>query len=197
MSGTWPTNANFNAVNFKINTPTMVTTTNSGKSRRVGMGHSYYTFTAKYNNLSRYDYGPIAGFIAEQYGPLETFQIVLPEISYSKVGNQTTNPVTTTALLDPGATQAPVTNVGAGKNLLRAGDFFKFANHSKVYMCTTTWTAGNPLHFSGSLVKQVPLGTEIIYNAVPFTCILENNVQQFDVGIGGITQLQLDMKETW
>lgn len=197
MSGTWPTNANFNAVNFKINTPTLVTQTNSGKSRRVGMGHSYYSFTAKYNNLSRYDYGPIAGFIAEQYGPLESFQIVLPEISYSKVGNQTTNTVTTSSAYSAGVDNVNVTGVGSGKNLLRAGDFFKFANHSKVYMCTTTWTSGNPLYFSGSLVKDVPSGTAIVYNAVPFTVILDNNVQQFDVGIGGITQLQIDMKETW
>jgi hypothetical protein len=197
MSGTWPTSPSFNAINFKVNTPTLVTTTNSGKSRRVGMGHSYYTFTVKYNNISRYDYGPIAGFIANQYGPLESFQIVLPELSYSKVGNQTTSTVTTSAAYSAGVDNVAVTGVTSGKNLLRAGDFFKFANHSKVYMCTVTWTAGQPLYFSGSLVKDVPSGTAITYNAVPFTCILDNNVQQFDVGIGGITQIQLDMKETW
>ena len=197
MSGIWPASPAFNAVNFKINTPTITTTTVSGKSRRVGMGHSFYTFTVKYNNLSRYDYGPIAGFIAEQYGQLETFQIVLPEISYSKVGDQTTTTVTTSAAAVKGADSVTVTGVASGKNLLRAGDFFRFNNHYKVYMCTVTWTAGNPLYFSGSLVKDVPSGTAITYNAVDFTVILDSNMQQFDVGVGGITQLQLDMRETW
>lgn len=197
MSGIWPASPTFNAVNFKINTPTITTTTVSGRTRRVGMGHSFYTFTVKYNNLTRYDYGPIAGFIAEQYGQLETFQIVLPEISYSKVGNQTTTTVTTSAAAVKGADNVAVTGVATGKNLLRAGDFFRFNNHYKVYMCTTTWTEGQPLYFSGSLVKDVPSGTAITYNAVDFTVILDSNMQQFDVGVGGITNLQLDMRETW
>lgn len=197
MSGTFPTSPAFNAVNFKINTPTLVTQTNSGKSRRVGMGHSYYSFSVKYNNLTRSDQGPIVGFISQQYGPLESFQVVLPELSYSKVANQTTTVVTTSASVLAGVDQVTVTGVGSGKNLLRAGDFFKFANHSKVYMCAVTWTTGQPLYFSGSLVADVPSGTQIIYTAVPFTVILENEVQQYDVGIGGMTNMSLDMRETW
>lgn len=197
MSGTYPSSPSFQAINFKINTPTLVTQTNSGKSRRVGMGHSYYSFTAKYNNLTRFDYGPIAGFIAGQFGALESFQIVLPELSYSKVGNQTTTTVTTSANNLAGVDHVAVTGVESGTNLLRAGDFFKFSNHSKVYMCTTTWTSGSPLYFSGSLVKDVPSGTSLVINSVPFTVIFENNVQQFDTGIGGMTQIQLDLRETW
>ena len=222
MSGTWPSSPKFNAINFQINTPTLVTNTLSGLTRRIGMGHSFYSFTVKYNNISRYDMGPIIGFIAEQYGPLEKFQIVLPEISYTKVGNQTTTIVvsaqgtytgpTTTITIGTdtwtdttgthtgylaGSDHIMVSNVASGKNLLRAGDFFKFANHDKVYMCTTTWTTGNPLYFSGSLVKNVPNGTALVIDQVPFTVILNSTLQQVDVGIGGITQIQLDMKEAW
>ena len=197
MSGTYPSSPSFQAVNFKINTPTLTTMTNSGKSRRVGQGHSYYSFAVKYGNLTRYDAGPIVGFVAQQYGPLESFQIVLPELSYSKVGNQTTATVTTSSAYAAGVDQVNVSGVEAGKNLLRAGDFFKFSNHSKVYMCTVTWTVGTPLYFSGSLVKDVPSGTQIVYNAVPFTVILENGIQQYDVGMGGMTSMSLDMRETW
>ncbi len=197
MSGTYPSDPAFNAVNFKINTPTLMSRTNSGKSRRVGMGHSFYTFTVKHPNMTSTDAGPILAFVAQQYGSLESFQIVLPEISYSKVGNQTTTTVTTSASVLAGVDQVAVTGVGAGKNLLRAGDFFKFANHDKVYMCTVTWTSGNPLYFSGSLVADVPSGTQITYNAVPFTVILDSDVQEYSVGIGGMTTLSLDMRETW
>ena len=210
MSGTWPSSPKFNAINFQINTPTLVTNTLSGLTRRVGMGISFYSFTVKYNNISRYDMGPIIGFIAQQYGPLEKFQIVLPEISYTKVGNQTTTTVSTTTGTSTwtdgtgshtgylaGADNVQVNGVAGGKNLLRAGDFFKFANHDKVYMCTTTWTTGNPLYFSGSLVKNVPNGTALVIDQVPFTVILNSTLQQLDVGIGGITQIQLDMKEAW
>lgn len=197
MSGTFPSSVGFQTVNFRINTPTLKTETTSGKTRRVGMGHSFYTFGIKMPNMTRYDAGPIIGFVAEQYGALESFQVVLPEISYSKVGDQTGTTVTTSASVLAGVDQVAVTGVATGKNLLRAGDYFKFANHSKVYMCTVTWTSGNPLYFSGSLVADVPSGTQITYNAVPFTVILDGDIQQYETGIGGITAMSLDMRETW
>jgi hypothetical protein len=197
MSGTYPASPAFNAVNFKINTPVIKTTTLSGKSRRVAQGHSFYSFEAKYGNLSPFDAGPILGFISQQYGALESFQIVLPKVSYTKVTDQTTTTVTTSATVAAGVGQVNVTGVASGKNLLRAGDFFKFANHTKVYMCAVTWTTGQPLYFSGSLVTAVPSGTQLVINAVPFTVILDNEPQQVDVGTGGITQLSLSMRETW
>jgi len=197
MSGTYPASPAFNTVNFKINTPVIKTTTLSGKSRRVAQGHSFYSFEAKYNNLSPFDAGPIIGFISQQYGPLETFQIVLPKISYTKVTNQTSATVTVSATVAAGVSQVSVSGVTGGTNLLRAGDFFKFSNHTKVYMCAVTWTTGQPLYFSGSLVTAVPSGTQLVINAVPFTVILDNEPQQVDVGTGGITQLSLSMRETW
>lgn len=198
MSGTFPSSPYFNAVNFKINTPTLKTETISGKSRRVGMGHSYYSFSVKYSPLSRYEAGPILGFVSEQYGSLESFQIVLPDLSYSKQTNQTSASITVGTSVLAGVDQVSISGLTGGKNLLRAGDFFKFSNHSKVYMCARSCVSGDTtLYFSGSLVKDVPSGTSIVYNAVPFTVILETDVQQYDVGLGGMTNISLDMKETW
>lgn len=197
-STNWPASPAFTAANFKINTPVLSTNTISGMTRRVAMGHSYYTLSAKYTNLSRAGYSAVAGYVSQLYGSLESFKIVIPELSYSKVSNQTTNPVYTAgANALAGADSVAVTGVIFGRNLLAAGDFFRFNNHSKVYMCSVTWTSGQPLYFSGSLVKDVPSGTEIIINAVDFTMILDNDVQQFDIGNGGITQAQFDMKEVW
>jgi hypothetical protein len=199
MSGTYPSSPSFNTVTFKVNTPVLKTQTISGKTRRAAMGHSFYTFSAKYTNISKFDAGPILGFVAQQYGSLETFQIVLPEISYTKLaaGTQTTSSVTTSATVAAGVDSVAITGVTSGKSLLRAGDFFKFDNHSKVYMCTVTWTTGQPLYFSGSLVSAVPSGTALTITAVPFTVILDNEVQQYDTGVGGIIQLSLDMREAW
>ena len=198
MSGTYPESPTFQAVNFKINTPTLSAETLSGKTQRVGMGHSFYTFSAQYNNMTDYDMGPIIGFLAAQYGPLEDFQIVLPRLSFSKAGNQTTNTITTTASATSGNNSVTITGVGAGETVLLAGDFFKFANHSKVYMCTSDFTSGDTtLYFSGSLVSDVPSGTALTISDVPFTVILDNEVQEFSVGLGGISTLQLDFREVW
>jgi hypothetical protein len=197
MSGTYPTTPTFQAVDFKINTPTLTSETLSGKTQRVGMGHSFYTFGAQYNNMTDFELGPIVGFLAAQYGPLEDFQIVLPRISFTKGGNQTTTTVTTTQARTRGQNTVTVTGVATGKQLLLAGDFFKFNNHSKVYMCTRDWAVGEALNFSGSLVTSVPSGTALTITAVPFTVILDNDVQEFQTGLGGISTLQVDFREVW
>lgn len=201
MSGTFPASPGFETVNFKINTPTLTSETFSGKVRRVGMGISYYTFTAKFPNVTAYNFGPILGFIAAQYGPLDSFQIVLPEISYSKSLNppSTTISVANAAI---GTNTVSLTNCGNTKTVLNAGDFFKFSNHSKVYMCTSDCTSNSggvaTLFFSGSLVSALTGGTTtLVTTAVPFTVILANELQEYSVGTGGISTAQLDMREVW
>ena len=201
MSGTFPTSPSFETVNFKINTPTLTSETLSGKIRRVGMGVSYYTFTAKFPNVTAYNFGPILGFVAAQYGPLDSFQIVLPEISYSKSLNppSTTISVANTAI---GSNTVTLSNCGNTKTVLNAGDFFKFSNHSKVYMCTSDCTSNSggvaTLYFSGSLVSALTGGTTtLVTTAVPFTVILANELQEYSVGTGGISTASLDMREVW
>jgi hypothetical protein len=197
MSGTFPTSPGFEAVNFTINTPTLTSETISGKKRRVGMGHSFYTFTAKFPNETAFNMGPVLGFVAAQYGQLDNFSIVLPRISFSKNTSLGSISVVTSGAKAIGDNSVGVAGFAPGDSFLFAGDFIKFANHSKVYMVTADWVYGQPLFFSGSLVSAVPSGTQIIFNAVPFNVILDNDVQQFDVGVGGITTMQLDMREVW
>lgn len=209
MSGTYPTSPSFEAVNFKINTPTLTTRTNAGQSRRVGMGHSFYTFTVKHPNMTAYDAGPIHGFVAQQRGPLDSFEITLPEISFTKLTSQVASATASGGASDLGTgvsgyavgVSSITVTVPATGNVLRAGDYFKFANHSKVYMCTSSLTVSSgttgTLNFSGGLVEAVPNTTALTLTSVPFTVILEGDVQQYEVGMGGITTMSLDMRETW
>lgn len=218
MSGTFPVggaNPSFNAVNFKINTPGQTTKTLSGKTRRVGMGHSYYSFSAKYPQITRKEMGVVVGFLSQQMGALDSFQIVLPEISYTKHTTQVAT-VTVSGGTDDlgsgvsgyaiGSTSVGITSLAG--NILHAGDVFKF-NHpsddtkfTKVYMCAVTCitpsgSTSNTLYFSGGLIEGIPNGTTIKVTAVPFTVIMQDNLQQFDIGIGGISTLSLDMVEVW
>jgi hypothetical protein len=197
MAGTYPQTVAFETVNFRINTPTLVSETLVGKQRRVGLGISYYTFTAKYSNVTAYDMGEVLGFVAKQYGPLESFQIALPRISYTKSTNQTATTVSTSAAATTGQNSVSVTGVASGKELLKAGDYFKFNNHSKVYMCVNDWSAGQQLFFSGSLVADVPSGTQLTINAVPFTVIMDNEIQEYSVGAGGVSTMSIEFREVW
>ena len=216
MAGTFPSSPGFEAVNFKINTPGLATKTLSGKTRRVSMGHSFYSFTVNYPTLTRDAIGTVTAFVSQQLGSQYSFQIVLPQISSTKLATQVGSATVSGGTDDLGS---GVTGYKAGKfqiqvtanaagNVLRAGDFFKF-NHpstptetwTKAYMCSTSLVISSgttgQLFFSGGLVDNIPNGTAIQLTNVPFTVILDGNVQQFEVGVGGTSSLSLDMTEVW
>lgn len=197
MAGFYPTTPQFQTVNFQINTPTLTVNTASGKTQRVGMGHSFYTFSAQYNNMLKRDARQIHGFLAAQFGQLESFQILLPEISYTTVENQYSANVYTDTFLEKGSNSVFLDTLAQSGTVLNAGDFFKFNNHSKVYQVVQGWEEGSKLFFSGGTVEDVPNGTELTITAVPFTVILNNNVQEWETGIGGITTMSVDFREVW
>jgi hypothetical protein len=207
----YPTTTNFEASNFKINTPSIISETFGGKIRRVGAGVSYYTFTVKHPVMSAYDAGPYQGFVSQCFGPQLSFTITLPTISYTKISGTQSSSAATSATVAAGVKQVALACGGgnANKKILRVGDFFKFNNHDKVYQCAAPHNDGTSQHciadasgnatlyFSGSLVTSVPSGTALTITAVPFTVILSEDVQQFDVGLGGLTSMSLDMREVF
>ena len=204
IATSFPTSPSFQAVNFKVNTPSQTSETFSGKFRRVGFGVSYYSFEVQYPQLTPIEGGTVTGFVAQAFGPQLSFSIVLPEVSYSKLTSlQTTNTIYTNTAgpVLAGNKSISIRNAGANQYILAAGDFFKFSNHSKVYMCVSPCQAdgsGNAtLYFSGGLVADVPNGTALTITAVPFTCALDNDLQEWTVGFGGMTSMSLSMREVW
>jgi len=207
MSGNYPTQAvsgahpGFETVNFKINTPVLTTDTFSGKRRRVALGTSFYTFTAKYSNVTAYSMGAVTGFLAAQLGQFDNFSIIVDELSYSKSPNPPSTTPATSATLAAGSNSVTLTNCGNTKTVLAAGDFFKFANHTKVYMAVNdiVSSAGGSatLTFSGACVNSVPSGTNLTITAVPFNVICDNEIQEYTVGNGGISTMSVDFREVW
>lgn len=196
----FPVTTGFTAVDFKVINPNIVSETNSGKIRRVGQGTSYYSWTAKFPSMTPRDFGPIAGFVAQGFGQLYSFTIILPEISYSKTINQSVAP-TTVGTIPAGAVNVAVTGCSISSEVLRAGDFFKFNNHSKVYQATVNCnsnSSGNAtLYFAGTTVSNVPAGTGLTITSVPFTAILAESEQDYTIEIGGIASMTLEMREVW
>jgi len=197
----FPASPSFQGVNFKINTPTQTSESYSGKIRRVGLGVSYYTWEVQYPSLTPLQAGTVTGFISQALGMQFSFEIILPEISYSKALNQTTEEPFINANADIGTTNVTLLGCGASKNVLAAGDFFRFNNHTKVYMCVSPCISNSSgqaqLFFSCPLTSAVPTTTRLKINAVPFTAILAEDAQSFEVGYGGITSISLPMREVW
>lgn len=199
----YPTNPGFEAVNFRINTPAIISETNSGRVRRVGYGHSYYSFDVKYRYLTYDQAGVVMSFLATAQGQLLSFEIVLPEISVSDAPAAAAATLTATVqtTVNAGVKSVTLANCGANKNILNAGDYFRFNNHSKVYMSTTNVTSNGSglatVTFSGSLVSQVPSGTGVFLTNVPFTVVLSEPTQEYEVSQRGITTLSVSMREVW
>jgi len=203
MSGTYPYSPEFSSVDFRINTPTQTTETVNGRKRRAGFGVSFYTFAGKYATLTPSQVAPITAFIAEQYGMSESFQIVLPKISYNKATDyaQAVGNAKVKTAASKGAYSVALKGLGANKEIIKAGDFFKFNGHSKVYMCTNTVTSNGSgeatIFFSGKLVVNVAVDEVLTINAVPFTVILDQDVDEWSVGSGGMTNIEVSFREVW
>jgi len=206
MAGTYPSSPSFQAVDFRINSPGKISESFSGKIRRISAGTQYYSFGVQYPNIVARDFGPVAAFIARQYGSYDSFQIVLPEISYPKGNNYSfigTPQVASASALAVGTSSIPCNNFGGASKteVLRAGDFIKFANHNKVYMVVenvnTNSSSEATITINPGLTQTVPIGTLLTTTAVPFTVVMEEFQQEYSVSFGGITTMTLSMREVF
>jgi hypothetical protein len=203
MSGTYPYSPEFSSVDFKINTPTQTSETVNGRKLRAGFGTSFYTFAGKYASLTPGQVAPITAFIAEQYGMVESFQIVLPRISYNKAADyaQAVGNAKVKTAAAKGVYQVALKGLGVSKTVLKAGDFFKFNGHTKVYMCTNDLVSNSSgeatIFFSGKLTVNVAVDEVLTINAVPFTVILDQDADEFTVGAGGMTNIEVSFREVW
>lgn len=200
ITSQYPSTPSFQAVDFKVTTPTITTTTASGKQRRVGQGISFYSWTAKYPPMTPRDAGPIIGFIRFAEGPLYSFEVVLPEISFTKCFAVASN-VAITSNIGIGSVNVTISTSSLNSEVLRAGDYFKFNNHSKVYQavlnCNSNGSGVATLYFASPTVSNVTTGTGLTINSVPFTAIIDNTEQEITVGFGGMTELEVQMREVW
>lgn len=189
------------AVNFRVNTPTQISETMSGKIRRIGMGVSYYSWEMSYTNLTPLQAGSITGYISQALGQQFSFEIRLPRISQSKAINQTPTVPVTNGARAVGSVSVSLSNCGSNRNVLAAGDFFRFNNQTKVYMCVSPCVSNSSgqatLFFSCPLLRPVPTNTPLTITNVPFTAILDEEAQEWEVGFGGITNLSLAMREVY
>lgn len=202
LSTQYPSNPSFNGVRFTSNNPAQVTETFTGKTRRASLGVTYYSWEISYPTLTPLQAGVVKGYLAQALGQTYSFEIVIPRISYSALGTlQTSNVPDVQGAAVVGATSVIIDGCGANANVLAAGDYFKFANHSKVYQATVACIANASgvatLYFSCPLLSAVPDNTDVVITAVPFTAIAAEDAQEHDIGLGGMTSLSVAMKEVF
>jgi hypothetical protein len=190
MSGTYPASPVFNGVGFNSVHYNLSSTSVSGRTQVRNIGGQRFEFSATYPALTRAEFAPVMAFIMAQRGMAETFTIVLPEIS-TKSGNAS-GTVQTVGADAIGETSIAIDGLSG---TLKAGDVIKFANHTKVYMIVSDLTGPGTLSIQPGLRQATANDTAITYDDVPFSVRLNNDVQEYDLGLSSLVNYEVDFIE--
>jgi len=198
MAGVFPiSTAKFESLGIKSIQNTIISKSVSGKKLARQIDGQRWGFTARIITAKRSDvYGELMAFIIKQRSGKENFTIVPPEVEDAR-GTASGTP---TGTASAGATS--ITLGGTGTGTLKAGDFIKFANHSKVYMVVADQSDIS----TGTLTIEPPLTTavsssNIQFDNIPFTVYLTNDIQEFGV-VGAdkdgnaLYQFEFDVEES-
>jgi len=204
MSGSFPiSTSKFSTMGIRSSQNTILSFTDSGKKLSRQIDGQRFGFTAKIITAKRSDaYGELMAFIIKQRSGKENFTIIPPELKNAR-GNET-GTIQVDGSHSVGATSISIDgHQNNNPNAFKAGDYIKFANHSKVYMIVADI---NPSSNSSTLTIEPPLinalaDDEVVtYDNVPFTVHLTNDIQEFGV-VGAsnngelLYEFELDVEE--
>tara|TARA_R100001440_G_scaffold68033_2_gene89453 strand:- start:83 stop:694 length:612 start_codon:yes stop_codon:yes gene_type:complete len=201
MSGAFPiSTANFETMGIKSLQDTIISKSLSGKKLSRQIDNQRFGFTASIIVGKRSDiYGELMAFIMKQRSQKENFTIIPPEVEDAR-GN-----VSGTVLVNGTHAIGDTTiDIDAMTGTLKAGDFVKFASHSKVYMVVADATADGSNE--ATITIEPPLRTALVddsvvtYDNIPFTVHLTNDIQEFGVvgadGSGNLLyKFEIDVEE--
>ena len=194
MAGTYPTTPEFASIGFSSEQATITSTTDSGKMFAVQIDGQRFKFSASYPPMNRSEFAPVYAFIMKQRSQKETFQIALPDLKNAK--GDVSGIVSTNGSHSAGDTTIDIQNI---TGTIKAGDFIKFNTHSKVYMVVEDATGDSndeaTITIEPPLRENVDTDVVILYDNVPFTVRLTNDVQEFNTNDLDLYRFEVDFIE--
>jgi hypothetical protein len=197
MSGAFPTSPISNGINIKSNQTTIVSTAINGRRQSRQLQNQRWEMTVSFPPMTRASFSPIFAFITAQRGRKESFTYTPPIIDDS-LGTETGSVLVNGVHAVGDTTIAMDAFAGDGDGRFKAGDFIKFANHSKVYMVVSDVTSSSN---AATVTIEPPLTTAladdsaVTYDSVPFTVALKNDIQEFVIGQDALYRYELDFIE--
>jgi len=188
MSGTYPNTPGFSAMHFTSMTPTLVSWAHSVKRQARSKGSQRWQIEAEYPpNLTRAELAPIVAFLLKQRGQYETFTLIPPDLWANAQGVATGTPLVHADTAPSGRAIETKGWTPSVTGILLAGDFIKFAGHSKVYMLTADANSDGSGYATLAIepaLLSIPADDEaVIVASVPFTVALISDT--FDFGLKG------------
>jgi hypothetical protein len=205
MSGAFPiSNSKFSTMGIKSIQNTIISKSDSGKKLARQIDGQRFGFTAEIITGKRSDvYGELMAFIIKQRSGKENFTIIPPEIEDARGSESGTLAVN--GVHSAGDTTIDIDGHGADTaGSLKAGDFLKFNGHSKVYMIVADVTPSSnasTVTIEPPLVADLADDETVLYDNIPFTVHLTNEIQEFgavgaDKNGNLLYQYQFDVEES-
>ena len=185
----YPITPKFSAVNLESDSPTLFSETVSGRMQSRKIGGQKWRFSASYPAMTRAEFQPVWAFVIAQQGRHGVFTVIPTEIANTS-GTATGSPTCTAAAI--GDTSVTITGLTGD---LKAGDFVKFAGHDKVYMLTADRSGNGAVSIEPALVDAITTNEQMVFNDVPFTVRLANDIQTYNTGVGGLYEYEVDFVE--
>lgn len=186
----YPTDPEFAEVEITSRHSNFRSETRSGRTQVRSIGSQRWALRGRYNNLKRSEFSPVFAFVMAQKGGVESFEMVPPVVS----DNQ--GSITGTPRVNLAHTKGDDTiDVDGFTGSLKAGDFIKFASHSKVYMVTADRSGAGSMSIQPALLEDLANDEIITYQDVPFTVRLENDIQEWSLSGFDRYNFELDFIE--
>ena len=204
MSGAFPiSSAKFGTLGIKSIQNTLISKSDSGKRLVRQIDGQRFAFSVQIVTATRSDvYGELMAFIMKQRSRKETFTIIPPEIEDAR-GNETGTVLINGNHAVGDTTIAMDAHHNDNPHAFKAGDFIKFASHSKVYMIVADVQASSnasTVTIEPPLIATVANDSVVTYDNVPFTVYLTSDIQEF--GVSGVSndgklfyEYQFDVEE--
>ena len=181
MSGSFPSSPEPSSINIKSNQTTMVSVSISGRRQARQLQNQRWSMEVGFPPMTRSEFAPIMAFIVSQRGKKESFQFT-PVIVDDALGVETGTVLVNGVHAVGDTTIAMDAFAADGSGRFKAGDFIKFGGHNKVYMVVSDVTSSSN---AATVTIEPPLTTAlsdndtVVYDSVPFTVALSNDVQEF------------------
>ncbi len=201
----WPASAKIVTETITPVVSTFVDRTQSGfRSARSGERHFWQMriltkLVSRENKTGVMGWQSLVAFLDKQRGRFNPFTFISTTQTHP-LGAITGTPAVLGATLT-GARQVVVDGWGASLTQLKSGDFFKFANHLKVYRavldCVSDGAGQSTLTFEPALVADVADNELLTVDSVPFTMALSVDSYDCAISVEGWTQFDLSLEEVW
>ena len=188
MSGIYPTTPGFSSLRFSSLTPSLVSWSQSMVRQSRSKGSQRWQIEGEYPpNLTRAEISPLIAFLLKQRGQYETFTLAPPDLWATAQGVATGTPLVHADTAPSGRSIETKGWTPSVTGILLAGDFVKFAGHTKVYMITAdanSDVSGYATLAIEPALLSIPADDEaVVISSVPFTVALVSDT--FDFGVKG------------